>query len=230
MNSEIMTMEEVAEYLRVSVRTIYEWAHKGEIPCGKIGTVWRFKRTEMERWVDDRLAASGKPSAPPSICPADIFSAERITILDTITRVESFNQLLGILHTSSGIRKAKELSEEVYRRENLMSTAIGLGFAVPHARLSSVKSMEAAVGISPVGILDYEALDDIPVYVIIMVAANKRQHSEYLRLLSYLTSLIKQEDIREKLITARDPFAAYDILASGSRAGLRMRGVPTLKS
>ena len=53
---DIMTVEEVAEYLRVSERTVYEWAQRGEIPAGKLGTTWRFKRREIERWVDRRLA------------------------------------------------------------------------------------------------------------------------------------------------------------------------------
>jgi len=44
---DILTIEEVAKYLRVSERTVYDWAQKGEIPSGKIGTVWRFKKTEM---------------------------------------------------------------------------------------------------------------------------------------------------------------------------------------
>ena len=48
MASEILTIEEVARYLRVSERTVYEWAQKGEIPAGKIGTVWRFKKDDIE--------------------------------------------------------------------------------------------------------------------------------------------------------------------------------------
>ena len=43
MDDDILTIEEVAKYLRVSERTVYDWAQKGEIPSGKIGTVWRFK-------------------------------------------------------------------------------------------------------------------------------------------------------------------------------------------
>ena len=52
---EIMTIEEVANYLRVSERTVYDWAQKGELPGGKIGTTWRFKSADIEKWVNDRL-------------------------------------------------------------------------------------------------------------------------------------------------------------------------------
>ena len=54
----IMTIEEVAEYLRVSERTVYDWASKGEIPCGKIGTAWRFKSSDIETWVNKLLGST----------------------------------------------------------------------------------------------------------------------------------------------------------------------------
>ena len=64
MEDDILTIEEVAKYLRVSERTVYDWAQKGEIPSGKIGTVWRFKKSEIEKWVNDRLSSGSKPVIP----------------------------------------------------------------------------------------------------------------------------------------------------------------------
>ena len=52
MEEDILTIEEVAKYLRVSERTVYDWAQKGEIPSGKIGTVWRFRKADIERWIN----------------------------------------------------------------------------------------------------------------------------------------------------------------------------------
>ena len=57
---EIMTIEEVSAYLRVSERTVYDWAQKGDLPGGKLGTTWRFKREDVENWVDSRI--SKKPA------------------------------------------------------------------------------------------------------------------------------------------------------------------------
>ena len=57
MTDDILTIEEVSKYLRISDRTVYDWAQKGEIPAGKIGTVWRFKKSEIERWVNARLSS-----------------------------------------------------------------------------------------------------------------------------------------------------------------------------
>jgi excisionase family DNA binding protein len=51
MDSDIMTMKEVAEYLKINDKTAYKLTKKGEIPAMKIGGTWRFKRSEIEKWV-----------------------------------------------------------------------------------------------------------------------------------------------------------------------------------
>jgi len=48
---EIMTPREAAEYLNVHVRTIYRLAKNGEIPCGKVGGSWRFKKEALDEWL-----------------------------------------------------------------------------------------------------------------------------------------------------------------------------------
>ena len=69
MDDDILTIEEVAKYLRVSERTVYDWAQKGEIPSGKIGTVWRFKKSEIEKWVNDRLSSGARQNTPATCRP-----------------------------------------------------------------------------------------------------------------------------------------------------------------
>ena len=50
----LMTLQDVAEYLQVKERTIYQWAQKGDIPAFKLGNVWRFKRQDIDLWIDER--------------------------------------------------------------------------------------------------------------------------------------------------------------------------------
>ena len=47
---EIMTVEEVAKYLKMKPQTIYTWAQKGKIPAAKIGKEWRFRRDVIDAW------------------------------------------------------------------------------------------------------------------------------------------------------------------------------------
>ena len=50
-NPQLMTVEDVAEYLRVKPSTVYEWASSSKLPGVKVGRLWRFERSEIEKWV-----------------------------------------------------------------------------------------------------------------------------------------------------------------------------------
>ncbi|MBL8299348.1 MAG: helix-turn-helix domain-containing protein [Rhodanobacteraceae bacterium] len=53
--SEILTLEEVAAYLKAGKRTVYRLASNGQIPAFKLGGTWRFRRAELDRWIDSRI-------------------------------------------------------------------------------------------------------------------------------------------------------------------------------
>jgi excisionase family DNA binding protein len=52
---EILTLEEVAIYLRLKPQTIYKWAQEKKIPAVKLGKEWRFRRSILDRWLDDQM-------------------------------------------------------------------------------------------------------------------------------------------------------------------------------
>ena len=52
MLDEIMTVREVADFLKVTERTIYRLASKGEIPSFKVGGSWRFRRSDLAAWME----------------------------------------------------------------------------------------------------------------------------------------------------------------------------------
>jgi excisionase family DNA binding protein len=53
--NEILTIDEVAEYLRLTPQTIYKWAQEKRIPAVKLGKEWRFRRSVIDKWFDDQL-------------------------------------------------------------------------------------------------------------------------------------------------------------------------------
>ncbi|NIS63288.1 MAG: helix-turn-helix domain-containing protein [Proteobacteria bacterium] len=55
MNNEVLTVQEVAKYLRIDIRTVYRLAKRGDIPCKKIGRQWRFNREEIKGLVGSGL-------------------------------------------------------------------------------------------------------------------------------------------------------------------------------
>jgi PTS system nitrogen regulatory IIA component len=211
-DDDILTLEEVAKYLRVSERTVYDWAQKGEIPSGKIGTVWRFKKAEIEQWVNDRL--SGNKFAPQKASiPVDaILSPDRIVFLDYSAKRDALLALADNLAHAPQVKNRQELAIEILKREELMSTAIGRGIAIPHIRLASVTDLVVSVGINGTGIVDFQPLDDEPVRLIFMIAAAYNQHAYYLQTLSFFSARLKNRDLRNALLAAQTPQDAYALL------------------
>lgn len=58
MPDEILTLPEVAQLLKVAQKTVYTMAQKGELPAFKVRGQWRFKRDDMEAWIEQQKAAS----------------------------------------------------------------------------------------------------------------------------------------------------------------------------
>lgn len=52
---EIMTIEDVAKYLKLKPQTIYTWAQNGKIPAAKLGKEWRFKKSVIDRWFNRHI-------------------------------------------------------------------------------------------------------------------------------------------------------------------------------
>ncbi|MDR2194788.1 MAG: PTS sugar transporter subunit IIA [Treponema sp.] len=209
-DGDIITIEEVAKYLRVSEHTIYNWAQKGEIPAAKIGSVWRFKRVDIERWVDNRFSVP--PPKSETIHAETIIVPDRIVFLDYPNKRDALSVLADNLAQAPQARDRQELITEILKREELMSTAIGEGIAIPHVRLASVTDMIVSVGISRTDISDFHALDDKPVRLLFMIAASYNQHTYYLQTLSFFSRRLKNKRLRDELLGAETSQHAYKLL------------------
>ncbi|MDZ4057649.1 MAG: helix-turn-helix domain-containing protein [Polynucleobacter sp.] len=51
---KLMTLQEVADYLQIKERTIYQWAQNGKIPGFKLGSAWRFKKADLDLWIEEQ--------------------------------------------------------------------------------------------------------------------------------------------------------------------------------
>ena len=60
-DERFMTLKEVAEYLHLNERTVYKWAQEGTIPGSKLGSTWRFRRSEVDLWVEQRKNVRPSP-------------------------------------------------------------------------------------------------------------------------------------------------------------------------
>lgn len=212
MEDDILTIEEVAKYLRVSDRTVYDWAQKGEIPAGKIGTVWRFKKSEIENWVNIRLSSDAMKQQESQIQVKNILSPDRITFINHSSKHDALVQLADVLATAPQVKNASELTQEILKREELMSTAIGRGIAIPHVRLSSVTDLVMAVGVCKKPLEDFQAIDDQPVNLLFMIAAAYNQHSYYLKTISHFSAKLKKKELRDAINSAANELEVYNAL------------------
>ena len=55
---DVLTIEELADYLRISRSTLYKLAQEGRVPCQKVGRHWRFRKQSIDRWLE-RGGANG---------------------------------------------------------------------------------------------------------------------------------------------------------------------------
>ena len=211
MEDDILTIEEVAKYLRVSDRTVYDWAQKGEIPAGKIGTVWRFKKSEVERWVNERLSSGGTKKDTDEVQVKNVLSPDRVVFINNSSKHDAIVELADVLATAPQIKNKEELLSEILKREELMSTAVGRGIAIPHVRLSSVTDLVMAVGICKKPLEDYQTVDDNPVNLLIMIAAAYNQHTYYLKTISYFSAKLKSQELRDAVKYLQSPREVYDI-------------------
>lgn len=215
MEDDILTIEEVAKYLRVSDRTVYDWAQKGEIPAGKIGTVWRFKKSEVENWVNERLSSSSNTKkTDDAVQVKNILSPDRVVFITQSAKRDALTELANVLANAPQVKRGDELLSEILKREELMSTAVGRGIAIPHVRLSSVTDLVMAVGVCRTPLSDFQTVDDKPVNLLIMIAAAYNQHTYYLQTISYFSAKLKSQELRDAIANAATEKEVYELLCA----------------
>jgi mannitol/fructose-specific phosphotransferase system IIA component (Ntr-type) len=106
-------------------------------------------------------------------------------------------------HPAIGDRAA--FAHAIHDREEVTSTGIGSGVAVPHARLPSVGGFVLSIGLIPAGV-DFAAQDRKPVYIVVMMAATDQERQTYLRVLAAIAGRLKAATtLPAMLAAAGDP-------------------------
>lgn len=124
---------------------------------------------------------------------ADFLPPHHITWLNAESKEPALRELLAVLSTSRAVKDPSALQTAIFGREVLMSTGVGYGVAIPHAKIPTVESWVLALGISSAGIPYKPVIDDDPVRLIVMIAGPDSQPERYLKLLSTLMKFLKSE-------------------------------------
>ncbi len=137
---------------------------------------------------------------------------ERVKELVSTTKEGAILELVSLAAESPAVSDAEKLQDAIFERESIMSTGIGLGIAIPHAKIPSVKDFVVAVGTSKAGI-DFNALDQKPVHIVVLIAGPGREQQRYLEILAGVTLRLKSEEVRRAVLDAPTPEDLIAVLA-----------------
>lgn len=135
---------------------------------------------------------------------ARLLSTDRIRIEEEAEKEALLDAMVNTLGESPLVRDVEALRKAIHHRESLMSTGIGMGIAIPHVRIDEVEDLTMCVAIVRNGVEGYDSLDDEAVRLVFMMAAHSDQHSLYLKTLSGLSRMLKDDAFRERLVLAAD--------------------------
>ena len=121
--------------------------------------------------------------------------------LVSTNKLDVVDELVDLVYKSGNLNNKDEYKKAILAREELSTTAIGEGVAIPHAKNKSVNKASLALGISKEGI-DYEAFDDSLSHLFFMIAAPDGANDTHLEVLSRLSTILMDEDFRNELINA----------------------------
>ncbi len=124
-----------------------------------------------------------------------------ICFLEASQKKEALTRLVRHVSDQLDPEHADQFLKAVIDRENLVSTGVGLGVAVPHAKLSCFNSFFICIGICKKGI-DWHSIDSTPVRIIFLIGGPDDKQTEYLQILSSLTLAIRDDELRKQLLTA----------------------------
>lgn len=128
-----------------------------------------------------------------------------VQFLDVKNRNEAISKLADCLVSCYNLEENKdEFLQAVLEREKIASTGIGVGVAIPHAKLPDFDDFFVAIGILKTGI-NWNSMDNVDVRLIFLIAGPDDKQCDYLNLLSQLTLVLRDEEIRKKLLNYTNP-------------------------
>jgi PTS system fructose-specific IIA component len=136
--------------------------------------------------------------------------AEKETVVDA---------LVDLLKGHAAVNDLSEVREAVWDREGELSTGVGKGLGLPHAKTPAVTDTVAAFAITEEPVA-FDAIDHEPVQLVFLLVGPKAAKSEHVRILSRISRLVSRRPMRLELMKAQKPEEVLDVFAEAER-GLR---------
>lgn len=148
----------------------------------------------------------------------DLLEAERVRVpLIASSKEELLRELVSLLVGPEGGASAEEVLQAVRERETVLSTGIGAGVAVPHAKTDAVDTLRIAAGCTAAGV-EYNALDGEPVRICFLLVGPESEASRHVKALSRIARVVRRGSVRDRLVAARDADEFMRILEEAESA------------
>ncbi len=143
---------------------------------------------------------------------SDLIKKENVVFLDTPDMTDTIDILVENAIKNKKIKDKDSFKNAVLEREELVSTGIGLGVALPHTKSKDIEEFFMVVGINKEGI-DWDAIDRNPVGIVFLIGGPETESSqkEYLQIVSKLMLLIKNKERRVMLLNSETAQEVADI-------------------
>jgi mannitol/fructose-specific phosphotransferase system IIA component (Ntr-type) len=143
---------------------------------------------------------------------ADYLAAARVVDLASRSKDAALMEIVETLTSAPEVSDRERLLAAVLEREKIVSTGIGLGVAVPHAKIPEVAEFVVAYGRSREGI-DFGSIDDRPVHHVVLIVGPPDRQQRYLQFLATVTLKLKQPELRKALEAAADAAGLFAVLS-----------------
>ncbi len=142
----------------------------------------------------------------------DVLKNEFVKIpLTGSTRDECIEELVNILNESKSITKKKPVFDAVLEREKIMTTGVGNGIAIPHCKHQDSPEFSVCLGVHPKGV-DFQAIDKKKVRIIFLLVGPENNPGLHIKLLSRISRLMSNEELRDNLIKSKDNDSAFELI------------------
>lgn len=134
----------------------------------------------------------------------DLLHKEGINLnINPSDKSECINELIDLMDKTGNINNKEEYRKAILAREDLSTTGIGDGIAIPHGKTSAVKRASLAAAVCKQGV-DYDSLDGMPAHLIFMIAVPDNNDNLHLEVLARLSTILMDEGFRKSLIDCTD--------------------------
>jgi PTS system nitrogen regulatory IIA component len=144
---------------------------------------------------------------------ADLLDVKAIsTELTSRNKIEVLVEMIELLRRVQPDLDAEELLAVLIDREELGSTGIGDGIAIPHGKLKGLNRLLMAFGRKKDGI-DFDSIDNRPAHLFFLLLAPESEATLHLKALARISKLLRKDDVRRQLLDAPDPATLLSILS-----------------